>query len=100
MNKQSSSKQERVLRALSDSEFLLVEPGYPVEQRTVFGLCGDNSDLAISIEWRDEAGCQWAADFTEESLASASITQNQITLKDSDAAPICVEFYDLKPGKF
>lgn len=100
MNKQSLNKQERVLGALSNSSLLLVEPGFPVEQRTIFGLCGEDSDLAVSLEWHDAAGCKWVADFTEENLTSASVTRNRIALKDSEGETVCVEFYDLKAGKF
>jgi len=100
MKNQLLSKQERVFHALTNSDLLLVQPGFPVEQRTVFGLCGDDSDLAVSIEWQDSAGCKWVADLTEESLASASVTRNQITLKDSEGESVCVEFYDLKAGEF
>jgi hypothetical protein len=100
MNKQPLSKQERVLRALTNSSLLLVQPGFPVEQRTIFGLCGDDSDLAVSIKWHDSTGCKWAANFTEESLSSATVAQNQITLKDSEDEAVCVEFYDLKAGDF
>ena len=100
MNKQILNKQERVLRALTKSGSLFVAPGFPVEQRTIFGLCGDDSDLAISLEWRDAEGCKWVADFTEESLMSAAVAQNRIALKDSEGGTVCVEFYDLNAGKF
>jgi hypothetical protein len=100
MSKQLLSKQESVFRALSNSSLLLVQPGFPIERRTIFGLCGDDSDLAVSIEWHDGAGCKWTADFTEESLSSATVALNQITLKDSEDEAVCVEFYDLKPGDF
>ena len=99
MNKQPLNKQEHVWGALADSGLLLVEPGFPVERRTLFGVCGEDSDLAVSLEWRDAAGCEWVADFTEESLASAVVTHNQIALKDSEGATVCVEFYDLKARK-
>jgi hypothetical protein len=100
MNTQLLNKQERVLFALSNAGLLQVQSGFAVEQRTIYGLCGDSSDLAFSIEWRDSVGCKWAADFTEESLASASVTDNQITLTDSEGEAVCVEFYDLKAGNF
>jgi hypothetical protein len=84
MNKQLLNNEERVLHAFSNSSLLVVQPGFPVDQRTIFGLCGDDSDLAVSLEWSDAAGCKWVADFTEESLTSASFINNQITLKDSE----------------
>jgi hypothetical protein len=96
MNKHPLDKEARVLRIFSDSTLLLVQPGFPVEQRTIYGLCGDDSDLAVSIEWQDSAGCKWVADFTEESSTSAFVTHNQITLKDSEGQAVCVEFYELK----
>jgi hypothetical protein len=100
VNKQLLNKQERVLQALSNAGLLLVDSGFPVEQRTVFGLGGEDSELAVSLEWHDAAGCQWVADFPEESLTNATVARNQITLKDSEGEAVCVEFYDLKTGKF
>jgi len=94
-----TNKQDRILHALSNSNCLFVKPGFLVEQRTIFGVHGDETDLAISLQWRDTAGCQWEADFTEISLMSASVTHNQIALKDSEGETVCVEFYDLKTGK-
>jgi hypothetical protein len=94
------NKQEQVLYALSNAGLLYVQPGFPVEQRTIYGLCGDGSDLAFSIEWRDSAGCKWAADFAEESFATADVERNQITLKDSEGAPVRLGFFDLKAGEF
>jgi hypothetical protein len=100
VNTKKFNQPERVLQVLSNSGLLLVDSGFPVEQRTVFGLGGDHSDLAVSLEWRDAAGCQWVADFTEENLLNATVTRNQIALNDSEGEPVCVEFYDLNPGKF
>jgi hypothetical protein len=100
VNKQRLNQQERVLQALSNSSLLLVGSGFPVERRTVYGLAGEDSDLAVSLEWHDATGCQWVADFTEENLMSATVARNQIALKDSEGEAVCVEFYDLKPGKF
>ncbi len=100
VNKQLFNKQERVMQVLSNSPLLLVGSGFPVEQRTIFGLCGEDSELAASIEWRDSEGCKWAADFTEESLANALAKDNQIALKDSEGDMVHVEFYELKAGKF
>lgn len=99
MNKHLLNKQERVLRAFSDSNVLFVNAGFLVEQRTVFGLSGEDSDLAVSIEWSDAAGCKWAADFTEENLLTASFAHNQITLNDSEGESVYLECHDLKPGK-
>lgn len=99
MSEELPNKQERVLRALSNSRLLLVEQGFPVEQRTIFGLCGEDSDLAVSLEWRDAEDCKWVADFTEESLKNATVEKNQIALTDSEGEPVCLEFYDLKAGK-
>jgi hypothetical protein len=95
-----TNKQDRILRALSNSDCLFVEPGFLVEQRTIYGVHGDETDLAISLQWRDTAGCQWEADFTEESLMNASMTQNRIRLNDSEGENVCVELYELKPEKF
>ena len=87
------------MSALSESELLVIEPGFPVERRTIFGISGDDSDMAVSLEWCDTAGCKWVADFTEESLASAAISHNRIALKDSEGEIVRVDFYDLKAGK-
>jgi hypothetical protein len=95
-----TNKQDRILHALSNSDCLFVEPGFLVEQRTIFGVHGDETDLAISLKWHDAAGCEWEADFTEESLINASTTQNRITLNDSEGENVCVELYELKPEKF
>jgi hypothetical protein len=100
MNKQPLNQQERVLQVLTDSSLLFIDSGFPVEQRTVLGLGGEDSELAVSLEWHDATGCQWVAEFTEGSLRSATVTHNQIAMKDSEGATVCVEFYNLRPGKF
>jgi hypothetical protein len=99
LNSQLLNKQERVLLALSNSGLVLVDKEFPVERRTVFGICGEDSDLAVSLEWHDSAGCQWVADFTKASLRNASVKNNQITLKDSEDEPVCMEFHNLQPGE-
>jgi hypothetical protein len=95
-----TSKQDHILHTLSNSDCLFVEPGFPVEQRTIFGVHGDETDLAISLKWHDATGCEWEADFTEESLMNASMTQNRIMLNDSEGENVCVELYELKPEEF
>lgn len=94
------NKQRRVFDALSNAGLILVQPGFPVEQRTIFGLHNDSSDLAISFKWHDTEGCEWEADFTEGNLTNASVTQNRITLNDSVGENVRVELYELTPGKF
>ena len=93
------NKQRRVFDALSNAGLILVQPGFPVEQRTIFGLHNDSSDLAISIKWHDAEGCEWEADFTEGSLMGVFVTRNQIALKDSEGENVSVKFYDLKSGQ-
>jgi len=44
------NKQHRVFDALSNAGLILVQPGFPVEQRTIFGLHNDSADLAISLK--------------------------------------------------
>lgn len=95
-----TSKQDRILHALSNSDCLFVEPGFLVEQRTIFGMHGDETDLAISLQWHDATGCEWEADFTEESLMNASMTQNRIRLNDSEGENVSVELYELKSARF
>lgn len=99
MNGTLIDKQSRALRALSDAGLILVQPGFPVEQRIIFGVHGDETDLAISLKWHDATGCEWEADFTEESLMNASMTQNRIMLNDSEGENVCVELYELQPEK-
>jgi hypothetical protein len=94
------NKQRRVFDALSNAGLILIQPGFSVERRTLFGLHNDSSDLAISLKWHDAEGCEWEADFTEENLMNASITQNRIMLNDSEGESVCVELYELKSGKF
>lgn len=100
MNRALLKKQSRIFDALSKAGLILVQPGFPVEQRNIFGLHDDSSDLAISLKWRDAAGCEWEADFTEGSLMSAFVAHNHIALKDSEGETVSVEFYDLKAGQF
>jgi len=100
MHKQMVSKQKRVLNSLMNSGLLLVDSVFPVEKRTVFGLGGEDSDLVISLEWRDGGGCQWVADFTGDNLHAATVADNRIKLADSYGEAVCVDFFDLKPGKF
>ena len=100
MNRTQTNKQSRVFRALSGAGLILIQPGFPVEQRTIFGLHGDHSDLAISLKWHDAESCEWEADFTEEGLMNASMTQNRIMLKDSEGENVCAELYELKSEKF
>jgi hypothetical protein len=94
-----ASKQNRILHALSNSGCLFVEPGFLVEQRTIFGIHGDETDLAISLQWRDTTGCKWEADFTEESLMNAHVKHNRVMLKDSEGSNVCVEMHRLRPMK-
>jgi len=93
------SKQKRVLLALAYSDALHVEPGFPVEQRSIFGVDGDPTDVAISLQWRDIEGCVWEADFTGQSFVEADITRNRITLHDSQGDRVCVSVHRLKPAK-
>ena len=93
------SKQSQVFRALSNVGLILVQPGFPVEQRTIFGLHDDPSDLAISLKWHDAEGCEWEADFTEGNLANASVAQNRIALNDSAGENVCIELHELTPAK-
>lgn len=95
--RQMRNRRERILRALSDSDVLLVEPGYFVEQRTIYGPHGEQSDMAISLQWRDAEGCLWACDFLEEDLANAQVARNRILLKDSEGAPVRIKVHRLKP---
>jgi hypothetical protein len=94
-----TNKEKQVLRVLSNADALFVEPGFLVEQRTIFGVHGDEADPAISLQWRDSAGCIWESDFTEKSLLDADVTGHRITLKDSGGASVCVQLHRLKPMK-
>jgi len=94
-----TNKPNRILRALSNADVLLVEPGFLVERRTVFGVHGDETDVAISLNWRDMAGCEWEADFNEKARTDAGVMHNRITLKDSEDAIVCVRLHRLVPMK-
>jgi len=79
-----SLKQRRVLRLLSDSHVLAVEPGpCVVETRTIHGVHGDGDDLAVSLTWKDEHGCEWAADFSEGSLDHAKVSKRRLQIVDT-----------------
>lgn len=94
-----TKKQQRILSALADSDMLFVEPGQVVEQRTVHGVHGEDSEVAISLQWRDAAGCVWEADFTENSLHRAAITRNRITLEDTEGTRLCLQAHRLRPQR-
>lgn len=93
------NKQRRIFDALSNAGLISVQPGYLVEQRTIFGLHNDSSDLAISLKWHDAEGCEWEADFTEGNLTNATVAQNLITLNDSAGENVCIELHELAPAK-
>ena len=97
--KKTANKQRCVFNALANTDLVIVQPGFPVVERTIFGLHGDDSDLAISFRWRDAAGCEWEANFTEQNLLDAQVAQNCITLHDSEGENICLEMFEVKPKK-
>lgn len=83
----------RVLNRLQDAPVLLVEPGFVVESRIANGIHGDKEDLALSVQWRDADGCQWAADFSEDALAKATITGSTISARDFEGAEVMFQLY-------
>ena len=79
-----SSKQQRVLQLLSDSQVLTVEPGFfIVETRTIHGVHGEGDDLAVSLTWRDDRNYEWAADFSEDSLDAAKVSKRNVQIVDT-----------------
>jgi hypothetical protein len=92
-----NNKSEHILRVLSEADVLLAEPGFVVEQRTVYGVHGDETDLAMSINWRDSTGCEWEAEFTEKALLDAVVEQNRITLRDFQNASVLLTTHRLEP---
>ena len=92
-----NNNQERAFRALANSDILVVEPNCLVEQRTILGVHGDDTDSAISLQWRDAKGCLWEAEFTEGSLKDANIEQNRLVLKDAEGEFVCISVHQLKP---
>jgi hypothetical protein len=93
-----TTKQQRVLHALSESDVIFVEPDCLVKERTICGVHGDDDDLAISLRWHDSAGCEWEADFSECSLRTAGSNGNRITLKDTSGADIRLLLHKLEPA--
>lgn len=93
-------KQKRVFHAMSNAVLILVKPGCYVKQKTIYGLAGEPSDLALSLKWRDAEGYEWEADFTEQCLEKATMRRNRIRLNDSDGDSVCLELYELTPAEF
>jgi hypothetical protein len=77
-----TNTQQRVLRAIKESPCLVVGGEAFVRQRTTYGIHDDPDDLAVEIQWEDETGCRWEAQFTEQSLAQAKIEGNDMRMLD------------------
>jgi hypothetical protein len=92
---------EDILRLLADAWLLVVEPGGQVFERTSHGIHGDADDLAFSISWRDGQGCVWAADFSEQALASSTFDSGAVVLRDMEGAVVALRAavpLELPPG--
>jgi hypothetical protein len=83
----------RILNRLQDAPVLLVEPGFVVESRISHGIHGDEEDLAWSVKWRDNVGCQWTADFSEGALAKATIAGGSVAARDFEGAEVVFQLY-------
>jgi hypothetical protein len=83
----------QILDCLLDAPVITIEPGFVVESRTAYGVHGDKDDLALSVEWRDTAGCLWVADFSEEALAQAELREGTISLQDADESKVMFQIY-------
>ena len=75
--------QQRVIDIIANSEIVLMGPNGAIESRTIFGVHGDDDDLAVSLAWHDACGNMWEADFTEQRLDQAAFAENEITIVDS-----------------
>jgi len=87
------NRASQVLNCRLDIPVIAVEPGFPVETRTAYGVHGEKDDLAFSVEWRDAAGCSWTADFSEEALAMAELRKATILICDLDGAGVIFRLY-------
>lgn len=77
-----TARQRFMLNVFRRAKLLTVEPGFVVESRTIHGIYGEPDALAVRITWRDCLGCEWAADFSEASLAVAERQRGRIKLLD------------------
>lgn len=76
---------------------IAIEPGFVVESRISHGIHGEKDELALSVEWRDADGCLWAADFSEEALATAELRKTTVTLRDVCGDKLTFQLY--QPAK-
>jgi len=83
----------QILDCLMDAPVITVEPGFTVDARTSYGVCDDDDDLALTVEWRDAEGCIRAADFSEAVLARAKLRNGAISLRDTDGAKFVFQLY-------
>ena len=76
-------KQKRLLHLFSGAIFLAIPPGFPVLKSEIYGVNGDEDDLAVRLFWRDNEDCEWVSDFTEKALSQAILSRGMIQLVDS-----------------
>ena len=92
-NSSMQNRASQVLRCLSDAPVVTVEPGFTIESRISYGVHGDADDLAFSAEWRDNEGCQWAADFSESALSQAEIEGGAVSLRDVEGTRVVLRLH-------
>jgi hypothetical protein len=87
----------QILYCLMNVPVIAVEPGFVVESRTSYGIHDEKDELAFSVEWRDTNGCLWAADFSEEALATAELRKTAVTIYDVHGDKLIFQLY--QPAK-
>jgi hypothetical protein len=92
-----TTKQQRVLKHLEESDELRIDAEGRVVERTFHGIHGDAEDLAVSLVWMDATGCQWLANFTEQSLDDAEISSDFISLRDTEHQYVSIKGFSLEP---
>lgn len=92
------NRASKILKRLSGAPVITVEPGFLIETRTSHGVHGEADDLAFSVEWRDDKGCQWAADFSENALAIAEVSRGAVSVRDVGGAKVVFQFYQPMKG--
>lgn len=94
-----TARQRFMLNVFRRAKLLTVEPGFVVESRTIHGICDEPGDLAVTITWRDYQGCEWAADFSEVSLAMAKRQGDRIKLVDMLGETVWLKVFACRPAR-
>lgn len=92
-----TANQARAVGFLGNAQVLTLSDGAFVKTRTFHGIHGDPDDLAVSLDWVDHRGCEWAVEFSEQNLDDAEFTANRIQLEDTHGEKVSLEAYLLTP---